>query len=1150
MYNNLIQDDIIVLDNEFFKINMMFETVDRIYDIKMKELEYNYLYTENVDIEFVDLYMEAENAKTNKQQGLLSRMFTAILNFIRSIRAKILRLFGNDKKAKELEDKIKGDPKLANQTVEITNTVDAEKAIDEGTSFFGSLIDKIIGGKATEKDADEAEEKNKSLLSRIAIFGGGALLAAGGAKVANDKLHIIEKLGNLLKREEDTKKKSNEVTQTNEQNVQKGDQALKNNSQSGNEENTKAGRRIMSSFKDFITGAGKFFTGKASEIRSKINGVSSDEQQTTTSQARPKIVNYPEFSDATDNDKEKLIMDASKAIKTIPQNSERGKREKENLEKIISKGISINSGDYNTLVSVVRNGDISKKYKESNNKKNEQPKNKTDIQMDDEEASIRCKHIIEEIKIYDSTNHVLTKDEMQKINEIDKKVTNKKCNENDLNMVQKINDDMKKRTPDTSRNSNIFNHTNEAETEEPNSYCNRTIKEIETEPGEGAQLTDDEKKQINEIKDRLKNKKCTRNDAKILDRISDEQDKRRRALFKNDKQNQKNDNKQWNQSIDYRKDFAERLLEHESIDTIPTLKTELERIIKNGKYTDEEYKRMGEIEDRLQFEMILQKVYDDRDKLNSNDQKILDTLIKKINITANDDKELTILLNKVQDAKYNEKKRNKSNEQQTQTNKNDSENDTEQPEKSNNQQSLNNKANENNKNETSNSVNNSNTITTVENGKIVTKLRQEKCSYLSWNVPLKCFEEVSYKTDIIVDPSTNFAYINKIGPEFDIPLDVERAYGIKEKTHIDKTYKIKLAKYVPPPSSTVENIIKGKIYKDKPMKYESSSFNLIGNNSTLRKRGNIIMENTKVLNFIDELEQERRNEVDNNRFKDSISYKYNCLNNAKKDGVEECLSKSFEKFYLDAIPLNDEYKTANHDDLCNDVHDFIKKQGAKSMTYYVGEARKKSPVMKKLYESVEKLVDDKFKEKEEKINETKPELDLVFKMDGETEKKIDVINQDLELDDIAKVISDNVRNTAMSEINRAKEEKENMKQIETDLANDINVKSEAAIERELSLRGINQKSVFQPSLFEGIMIGKMNKLAYTTESTDDVYLYNAMKDYTGAFYEGGDSATPEEIAFVESVRELTLLSMERALKIKKYSLQDIKNLANEYASMK
>jgi hypothetical protein len=261
----------------------MFENVNKIYAIQQKELEYSYIYTENINEEYIDLYTEAEEAKDRKEQGLLGRLFTAILNFIRKIRAKILRLFGNDKKAAELEAKIKGNPKLANQTVEITNTVDAEKAIDEGTSFFGSLIDKIVKGTATEKDADAAEEKNKSLLSRIAIFGGGALLAAGGAKVASDKLKergvtkqtIKETVSNLFKREEDAKKKSNEVTQKNEQNVQKAQQAMNNNSQSGNEENTKAGRRIVSSFKDFITDAGKFFTGKASELKSKINGVSS-----------------------------------------------------------------------------------------------------------------------------------------------------------------------------------------------------------------------------------------------------------------------------------------------------------------------------------------------------------------------------------------------------------------------------------------------------------------------------------------------------------------------------------------------------------------------------------------------------------------------------------------------------------------------------------------------------------------------------------------------------------------------------------------------------------------------------------------------------------------------------------------------------------
>ena len=325
MYNNLIEEDIMILDNEFFKIDTMFETVDRIYDIKQRELEYNYIYTESINEEYVDLYTEAEAAKDRKEQGLLGRLFTAILNFIRKIRAKILRLFGNDKKAAELEAKIKGNPKLANQTVEITNTTDAEKAIDEGTSFFGSLIDKIIGGKATEKDADEAEEKNKSLLSRIAIFGGGALLAAGGAKVVTDKLKehgvtkqtIKETVSNLLKREEDTKKKSNEVTQTNEQNVQKAQQAMNNNSQNGNEENTKAGRRIVGSFKDFITDAGKFFTGKASELKSKINGVSSDEQQTSTSQERPKNTNTQQANDDTQQTEQKNLTPDEYYKKTI-----------------------------------------------------------------------------------------------------------------------------------------------------------------------------------------------------------------------------------------------------------------------------------------------------------------------------------------------------------------------------------------------------------------------------------------------------------------------------------------------------------------------------------------------------------------------------------------------------------------------------------------------------------------------------------------------------------------------------------------------------------------------------------------------------------------------------------------------------------------
>lgn len=313
MYNNLIEEDIMILDNEFFKIDTMFETVDRIYDIKMKELEYNYIYTESINETYVDLYTETEETKGEKEQGLLGRLFTAILNFIRKIRAKILRFFGNDKKAAELEAKIKGNPKLSNQTVQITNTADAEKAIDEGTSLFGSLIDKIVKGTATEADADAAEEKNKSLLSRIAIFGGGALLAAGGAKVANDKLHITEKLGNLFKRERETKKKADETTKQTEEMAKKGEDALKNNSQSGNEENTKAGRRIMGSFKGFITDVGKLFTGKVSELKSKINSSSSSNDE----EERPKNTNTQQANDDTQQTEQKNLTPDEYYKKTI-----------------------------------------------------------------------------------------------------------------------------------------------------------------------------------------------------------------------------------------------------------------------------------------------------------------------------------------------------------------------------------------------------------------------------------------------------------------------------------------------------------------------------------------------------------------------------------------------------------------------------------------------------------------------------------------------------------------------------------------------------------------------------------------------------------------------------------------------------------------
>ena len=167
-------------------------------------------------------------------------------------------------------------------------------------------------------------------------------------------------------------------------------------------------------------------------------------------------------------------------------------------------------------------------------------------------------------------------------------------------------------------------------------------------------------------------------------------------------------------------------------------------------------------------------------------------------------------------------------------------------------------------------------------------------------------------------------------------------------------------------------------------------------------------------------------------------------------------------------------------------------------------------------------------------------------MDDNIEKKIDITTQDLELDDLSQIIANNVKSTAAAEITRAKREKDNAKALESELANDLSITSESAIDFALELRGLKDKQVFQPSLFEGIMIGKLDQLSLMAESVNSVYLYNALADY--GMSDNNSFASPEEIAFVESVREYTLLNMSKALKLENFTLSTIREMAQDYAS--
>ena len=157
------------------------------------------------------------------------------------------------------------------------------------------------------------------------------------------------------------------------------------------------------------------------------------------------------------------------------------------------------------------------------------------------------------------------------------------------------------------------------------------------------------------------------------------------------------------------------------------------------------------------------------------------------------------------------------------------------------------------------------------------------------------------------------------------------------------------------------------------------------------------------------------------------------------------------------------------------------------------------------------------------------------------------MNKDLALDDVTSIIRDNVKSSAISEITRAKKEKQEIQNLENEMTNDMKIKTESAIDDYLELKGVTEKKTFNPTLFQGIMIGKVNELTAMQESgkLQNQPLYNTLVDY-GMVNETSESSI-EEMAFVESVKELTKINLLSALCLEKYSKQDIEDMANEYA---
>ena len=307
----------------------------------------------------------------------------------------------------------------------------------------------------------------------------------------------------------------------------------------------------------------------------------------------------------------------------------------------------------------------------------------------------------------------------------------------------------------------------------------------------------------------------------------------------------------------------------------------------------------------------------------------------------------------------------------------------------------------------------------------------------------------------------------------------------------------------------------------------------------------------KVLSFMEAVQEQRVMKEEEDNFINSTEYKLKTLDKCEDDAREICLDRIFSKIYKDAIPLNDDYKNAYNEDLDNAFKSFMASRCPKGIEFYVKEGlKRKSPFAKRVLEAVNDLVANEYKPKALNIEEVDPK-DLVFATTDDIQTKLDVVAQALSGPEISQAVKDTVKQTALSEITRAKQEKENIKNIEAELANDVNIKTQEAVEEALALRGYGETKDYIPTLFESIMINKLNKIQSDNEAgkVQEIYTYEALADY-GTSSTEGVFASPEELAFIESVKEYTALSLMKALKLESFTKYRIDDLVQEYAQQR
>ena len=276
-----------------------------------------------------------------------------------------------------------------------------------------------------------------------------------------------------------------------------------------------------------------------------------------------------------------------------------------------------------------------------------------------------------------------------------------------------------------------------------------------------------------------------------------------------------------------------------------------------------------------------------------------------------------------------------------------------------------------------------------------------------------------------------------------------------------------------------------------------------------------------VRNFINAQNSEINKTAEINNLDNNETLKYRKLNAETTRAKCVCIDNILGKIYKNALPFNDPKKSASDDEVRNDMHNFIaNRTDGKNSEYYIREAIKRtnSSTLKAILTEAENFAKKYYSETVANIAQIRVS-DINFNPNDNT-SELDKINKKLDLDEIAEIIQNNVQKAIHDESEKAKKEEEYNKNMEDMLAQDTDVQDDSTMESALGKMniGINHPKIYQPSLFESIMLGKSTEM--TESSINDI--------------------------FNESVHEYTKLNVIKALKLESFNLKSIKNMADIY----